>query len=211
MRGATVWFGETILQVAISIHAPHAGSDFRGSRYWQCHDYFNPRSPCGERLDWIRKSMTTRLFQSTLPMRGATLIRCGITFSDAISIHAPHAGSDQWFLFRGSISTISIHAPHAGSDLESNLCQPRGLQFQSTLPMRGATVDVDGMTSSVIISIHAPHAGSDGHGLSCTIPELVFQSTLPMRGATGLRWHSCLSHRFQSTLPMRGATLSTPI
>ena len=36
--------------VAISIHAPRAGSDYieNMKEDWKC--YFNPRSPCGERL-----------------------------------------------------------------------------------------------------------------------------------------------------------------
>ena len=57
-----------------------------------------------------------------------------------ISIHAPHAGSDfdvnETWLRTG----ISIHAPHAGSDrfftAYNDLCK----KFQSTLPMRGATI-----------------------------------------------------------------------
>ena len=34
--------------------------------------YFNPRSPCGERLMLMQSLSTTCAFQSTLPMRGAT-------------------------------------------------------------------------------------------------------------------------------------------
>ncbi len=34
-------------------------------------------------------------------------------------------------------------------------------QFQSTLPMRGATLEIDVAYLRAIISIHAPHAGSD--------------------------------------------------
>ena len=33
-------------------------------------------------------------FQSTRPMRGATLLRHGVDAVQAISIHAPHAGRD---------------------------------------------------------------------------------------------------------------------
>ena len=33
--------------------------------------------------------------------------------------------------------------------------------FQSTLPARGATSIIDGITGSIDISIHAPRTGSD--------------------------------------------------
>ena len=55
---------------------------------------FNPRSPCGERLAITCFSATLKVFQSTLPMRGATSdVRAGSNVV-YISIHAPHAGSD---------------------------------------------------------------------------------------------------------------------
>ena len=33
-----------------------------------------------------------------------------------ISIHTPHAGSDQWIFENYEVHDISIHTPHAGSD-----------------------------------------------------------------------------------------------
>ncbi len=139
MRGATFTFSPLLRYVAISIHAPHAGSDrvlditmraasgisihapHAGSdriMLWLrlAHDYFNPRSPCGERPSFQIIDSPLSTFQSTLPMRGATILvrhissfpdfnprsPCGerlkhnvcITFAVVISIHAPHAGSD---------------------------------------------------------------------------------------------------------------------
>ena len=101
--------------------------------------------------------------------------------------------------------------------------------FQSTLPMRGATLGLQVYVYHLDISIHAPHAGSDLELLSIIFSPLRFQSTLPMRGATGIsmiklnvkgyfnprspcgerrvRFNGHTSTRkFQSTLPMRGAT-----
>ena len=79
-------------------------------------------------------------FQSTRPMRGATnhlhLLRVAYT----ISIHAPHAGRDCNLCFYAWFGRpISIHAPHAGRDRQRKkfLLQGSG------------------------ISIHAPHAGRD--------------------------------------------------
>ena len=58
------------------------------------HPDFNPRSPCGERLPVAGSRPTTERFQSTLPMRGATYYEVFYNRSTDISIHAPHAGSD---------------------------------------------------------------------------------------------------------------------
>ena len=56
----------------ISIHAPRAGSDVIFPVEGGGHPDFNPRSPCGERLCLISHGRTALLFQSTLPVRGAT-------------------------------------------------------------------------------------------------------------------------------------------
>ena len=78
----------------ISIHAPHAGSDLPIVGTCRFHPYFNPRSPCGERLSTGKPSLNVPEFQSTLPMRGATPMRTDPGNPGKISIHAPHAGSD---------------------------------------------------------------------------------------------------------------------
>ena len=123
----------------ISIHTPHAGSDFGLSVSDIRLIYFNPHSPCGERHH--RKEHFYR--------------------NRAISIHTPHAGSDCDEKSRGFCNQISIHTPHAGSDIINDLqnhteydfnphspcgerlngdaCILLEYEFQSTLPMRGAT------------------------------------------------------------------------
>ena len=62
-----------------------------------------------------------------------------MTEEQKISIHAPHAGSDPDIDYPDDYDPISIHAPHAGSD-SLILAAFKFLSFQSTLPMRGATV-----------------------------------------------------------------------
>ena len=57
----------------ISIHAPRVGSDRAMEEVDNAADYFNPRSPCGERLGANALSNNTQKFQSTLPVWGATL------------------------------------------------------------------------------------------------------------------------------------------
>ena len=96
MRGATLIGCCCIVRHVISIHTPHAGSDVmvldaqfsRGPNFnphspcgerrqggldiARKQQYFNPHSPCGERLDGRQSFIAFVLFQSTLPMRGAT-------------------------------------------------------------------------------------------------------------------------------------------
>ena len=102
---------------------------------------FNPRSPCGERRQKKDTQETTKTFQSTLPVRGATgsmevgvshakdfnprspcgerlMVVIPIGVAVEISIHAPRAGSDQYPPESVVYSDpISIHAPRAGSDV----------------------------------------------------------------------------------------------
>ena len=105
-----------------------------------CND-FNPRTPCGVRPPMVKKFH--QLFK--------------------ISIHAPLAGCDGKRILDMSISKISIHAPLAGCDKRKHDQHIIRFQFQSTHPLRGATIDdiqpsADG---SELISIHAPLAGCD--------------------------------------------------
>ena len=127
------------------------------------------------------------IFQSTLPLRGATRVhvRDAVLDLDVISIHTPLAGSDFDHRFRCfRTCAISIHTPLAGSDIRRS---------RSISPKP--------------ISIHTPLAGSD---LVSSLPsfELVqFQSTLPLRGATKNSSPPLTLTLFQSTLPLRGATV----
>ena len=142
-------------------------------------------------------------------MRGATPIGATGILNGVISIHAPHAGSDDFPLCYSIPQRISIHAPHAGSDAKIRSGHHLSSGFQSTPPMRGATSsrmmssfdgcyfnprppcgerpeDVTVNGEIFRISIHAPHAGSDNHSKQTTNQTGGFQSTPPMRGATAL-------------------------
>ena len=57
----------------ISIHAPLTGSDGEGLRSQVASTYFNPRSPYGERRYFPLHLGKNAQFQSTLPLRGATI------------------------------------------------------------------------------------------------------------------------------------------
>ncbi len=56
------------------------------------------------------------LFQSTLPMKGATLIFIYQPIGFLVSIHAPNEGSDASGCHRLLRRCVSIHAPNEGSD-----------------------------------------------------------------------------------------------
>ena len=61
---------------SISIHAPRGGSDPDALYPNVCFMYFNPRSPWGERRPAGTGKGGTCLFQSTLPVGGATVYGC---------------------------------------------------------------------------------------------------------------------------------------
>ena len=124
----------------ISIHAPRAGSD-------------GPE---------IVSTLADGQFQSTLPVRGATLRCC-----------APHR-SPGYFNPRSpcgerraqnnickAVGCISIHAPRAGSDRQCPQAAPLLPYFNPRSPcgerLRSQLLRADGRA----ISIHAPRAGSD--------------------------------------------------
>mgnify|MGYP007043652000 CR=1 FL=1 len=102
-----------------------------------------------------------RIFQSTLPLRGATNVPGPRQHLAPISIHAPLAGSDN-IQTRGLPRTLYFN-PRSPCGERRGL--PRTLLklpgFQSTLPLRGATKMEQTIGLSQMISIHAPLAGSD--------------------------------------------------
>ena len=127
------------LQTPISIHALRKESDPGTLRLTKRSKNFNPHSPCGERLHTTFDSKVLSLFQSTLPLRGAT----------------PHDVRLE------GLVVISIHTPLAGSDLRCGLDETAEVLFQSTLPLRGATRPDRRSRTCLLISIHTPLAGSD--------------------------------------------------
>ena len=169
---------------SISIHTPLAGSDGTGrSRVWR-RSYFNPHSPCGERLFCTRSMNGKNVFQSTLPLRGATTDRFG-------GLHARF---------------ISIHTPLAGSDTAANMMLAGMPDFNPHSPCGERRLAVAGHRTPVRISIHTPLAGSDRR--SCRWPSMpgYFNPHSPCGERRSMMMTSSSRLRFQSTLPLRGAT-----
>ena len=229
LRGATLEVGEFGDVVEVSTHAPLAGSD--GVVHTPCvsKSCFNSRSPCGERLPWPCNFTRWLEFQLTLPLRGATSLDAAKHAKCQVSTHAPLAGSDRWVWGGGAVrSGFNSRSPCGERRLSAHL-QKSHLQFQLTLPLRGATNHSRNSGLLVAVSTHAPLAGSDTR---CFLPIACgnsFQLTLPLRGATnrvvrgrevggvsthaplaGSDWSASFSsypwRMFQLTLPLRGAT-----
>ena len=129
------------LIVAISIHAPRVGSDtaWPGRRSGPSH--FNPRSPCGERrLDAISSNRWS-VFQSTLPVWGATfLVVLSFVKQPHFNPRSPCGERLGQEAVAVEIDGISIHAPRVGSDVSDAEQAVEDAQFQSTLPVWGATM-----------------------------------------------------------------------
>ena len=122
-------------------------------------------------------------FQSTLPMRGATGIRVPIGVVKSISIHAPHAGSDNLsFPDCSNLDDFNPRSP-CGERLGNKLYNLVIPDFNPRSPCGERPVRARGCLPGESISIHAPHAGSDIGLQEMPLPA-EFQSTLPMRGAT---------------------------
>ena len=76
LAGSDTGAVESIEIQGISIHTPLAGSDVQSNPSTNFPFYFNPHSPCGERRFHRAMRGETEIFQSTLPLRGATITLC---------------------------------------------------------------------------------------------------------------------------------------
>ena len=182
------------------------GSDRVAPGYQLPRFHFNPRSPCGERRTALIVAPMLPVFQSTLPVWGATGGEDQKSLGKHISIHAPRVGSDGQ-LQAGQLPVKAFQSTLPVWGATALLLVPLGgLPFQSTLPVWGATKIFTSRTKFKEISIHAPRVGSDDRP-----PHL---HHLPRdfnpRSPCGER-HRRISlgkgtRKFQSTLPVWGAT-----
>ena len=161
MWGATRNPGTLGVLSHISIHAPHVGSDQERRGGHGAYHYFNPRSPCGERPARYSDPSSAVHFNPRSP--------CG---ERRITI----AGNSR-------LNNFNPRSPCGERQVACKNDDWTG-QFQSTLPMWGATCGIQA---------------------DCVFSP-IFQSTLPMWGATKMAARNQPCKIFQSTLPMWGAT-----
>ena len=237
----------------ISIRAPLAGSDSRRLRprpsrldfnpRSPCGErrkggvipalpvYFNPRSPCGERRCAWRSISCSTGFQSALPLRGAT--RCSRPSASPTSNFNPRSPcGERLTLLPRRLSQRHFNPRSPCGERRSVAISESGrVEFQSALPLRGATVDGDSCGAHRNFNPRSPcgerrtPATSNGNQgdfnprspcgeRHCSVAlrpaDATFQSALPLRGATGFYSQHPTDSRFQSALPLRGATSITP-
>ena len=123
---------------------------------------FNPRAPCGARPRGIEVPIVIERFQSTRPVRGATLLILFLALLPLFQSTRPVRGATISTISNALGVAISIHAPRAGRDV----------------------FPIDQLKTCVPISIHAPRAGRDLCSLNIQLTITIFQSTRPVRGAT---------------------------
>ncbi len=139
MKGATPSGSRNRRRSLVSIHAPNEGSDVSVGNQNDGKWFVSIHAP-NEGSDVSPPSLRgVTLFQSTLPMKGATSTLWLDIHLEDVSIHAPNEGSDSSQPKRKSGSDVSIHAPNEGSDPTREVFTAQFFLFQSTLPMKGAT------------------------------------------------------------------------
>ena len=138
-RGATCGDAGEVHRVQISIHAPRKGSDAYSRLDAQKRQYFNPRSPQGERR----------------------YNRVCVGLINSISIHAPRKGSDNLCGAAGMLDFISIHAPRKGSDHGLPAPFAPVHNFNPRSPQGERPLQFPRRILGACISIHAPRKGSD--------------------------------------------------
>ena len=102
----------------ISIHAPLTGCDFSESLICVLYILFQSTHPLRDATLYLLSVAIGDKFQSTHPLRDATIQLQDKQRLQRISIHAPLTGCDVAPLtFMWSCTTISIHAPLTGCDV----------------------------------------------------------------------------------------------
>ena len=189
---------------SISIHAPHT----RG-------DVAVPAQPGA--------GVT---FQSTPPIRGATMIvpsltlrawisihaphtrgdyhRRGYFVSDDISIHAPHTRGDRYSYVNCSGVYISIHAPHTRGDVTIWFSYILISHFNPRPPYEGRLAAPARLVVSYFISIHAPHTRGDINKLLSLYSIKYFNPRPPYEGRPKYYWLYCLLYHFNPRPPYEG-------
>ena len=162
---------------------------------------FNPRSPWGERHRHPHVRAGSRHFNPRSPWGERLWQGLGILRSSPISIHAPRGGSDAAFrtsgwnrLYFNPRSPWGERLHSGGLNHEYQHFNPRSPwgerlqgfrqnkvidEFQSTLPVGGATVFLSANAWSIGISIHAPRGGSDMAMLGNVKTQLNFNPRSP--------------------------------
>ncbi len=129
---------------------------------------FNPRAPCGARHKSLLAKQLDDEFQSTRPVRGATLRYAEGARPESVSIHAPRAGRDGRVRYACLCRSVSIHAPRAGRDFIGLTCN-RNERVSIHAPRAGRDPGYRVDFHMQCVSIHAPRAGRDAAYRAATL------------------------------------------
>ena len=252
LRGATIIAGHTRYKAAFQSTHPLRGATCSSSRQSGRLLNFNPRTPCGVRHFRLRglaepdaifqsthplrgatydgqAAQIGREFQSTHPLRGATFARS--RYHNLVRYFNPRTPCGVRLIRAAIVEAVKYFNPRTPCGVRQASPSPAPLSpaFQSTHPLRGATLKCIHGPVTQVISIHAPLAGCDLGGwilplsishfnprtpcgvrpdrLAKAGVDKLFQSTHPLRGATvHLPVIADAGFEFQSTHPLRGAT-----
>ncbi len=208
MRGATEICLRTAIHKIFQSTRPLRGATRLPALVYALRSsHFNPRAPCGARLescngynitviisihaplagrDEAKATDKDRIlqFQSTRPLRGATRsTRRAWCASRHFNPRAP-CGARRC-CGRASHRGIAFQSTRPLRGATSTSTETTSAKaFQSTRPLRGATAAKSDRIVDADISIHAPLAGRDSCGRCTRSACAIFQSTRPLRGAT---------------------------
>ena len=207
------------------------GRDNTTERRSAAHTHFNPRAPCGVRLQRYVQCRRRNRFQSTHPVRGATALRlsspllcphfnprtpCGVRLGIEllnlcdinISIHAPRAGCDLSELRKHIEHHISIHAPRAGCDLSFDTVPSSSSDFNPRTPCGVRRTHPARGSCGCYFNPRTPCGVRLEHCFAHCIGGVI-SIHAPRAGCDGSATVLIsLRFLFQSTHPVRGATSS---
>ena len=171
---------------------------------------FNPRAPYGARPPRGAKTGTQGLFQSSRPLRGATRTSaCRWSAWKNFNRRAPY-GARRWpAVLRALRDAISILAPLAGRD-SASVVQPSEVQlFQSSRPLRGATLRGQAAPAAIdLFQSSRPLRGATSYAAFIDAIEPYFNPRAPCGARRLVVCPNCRQKTFQSSRPLRGATSS---
>ena len=124
-------------------------------------------------------------FQSTHPVRGATMDKAAAAGNNEFQSTRPVWGATMCTSRRRSSATISIHAPRVGRDRAAH-----------------------DRSGAVVISIHAPRVGRDGGKGHAGRGHQHFNPRAPCGARPPIRYVWLAPPSFQSTRPVWGATIA---
>ena len=150
-------------------------------------------------------------FQSTRPMRGATLDVLMLFCIVEVSIHAPHTGRDHGRgTSLGGGGSFNPRAP-CGARPNINSFAFAYVLFQSTRPVWGATLGYEVEADECDVSIHAPRVGRDCVLDAASSTSRCFNPRAPCGARLWGLFLYPYFDKFQSTRPVWGATLLTSV